>query len=352
MAITVTTLAHITSHEGVFELKDPDARLHAFVAVHSTVRGPGAGGTRFWGYDGPDAALADALRLSEGMSYKNAVAELPLGGGKGVVMKPDGPFDREAVFDAYGRGVEALGGMYITAEDVGVTPGDMAVIARHTKHVAGLDDGAAASGDPSPVTARGVFMGIQACAARAFGRMDLAGKHVAVQGVGHVGAYLCEYLHGAGARLTVCDVDQQALSAVVERFGARVVAPDDIFDVDADVFAPCALGGVLNRDTVERLCVKVVAGGANNQLADPWVGDRLVERGIVYAPDFVINGGGIINVAAEVSGHYDPAWVDSKLKALFDNLNRVLDIALTNGQSTQNVAEEFARSRLVGSPVG
>lgn len=394
IAMSIEKLKNITSHHAVFEVSDPRAKLHGFIAVHSTALGPAAGGTRFWSYASREEALNDALRLSEGMSYKNAMAALPLGGGKAVIIKPQGAFDREALFEAYGRAIDTLAGLYITAEDVGVTPDDMVVIARKTRHVAGLPmDGegaappraaapekgffagikslfgrkaqetsaadtagagfpnyAAASGDPSPVTARGVFRGIQACADRKLGSSDLTGRRVAVQGVGHVGAYLCQHLFNAGALLTVTDVNQAALEEMVSRFGATVVAPDAIYDVEADIFAPCALGGVLNQDTVERLRVQIVAGGANNQLATPDMGEALVRRDILYAPDYVINGGGIINVAAEVSGRYDPEWVDTKLDALMDNLGRVLDIAIAGGVSTQSVADEFAQARLAAEP--
>ncbi len=339
-------LDNVPSHEAVYEILDPNVGLHAFVAVHSTELGPSAGGTRFWRYASRDEALADALLLSEGMSYKNAVADLPLGGGKGVVLRPEGAFDRPALFEAYGRALDQIGGSYITAEDVGVTPEDMRDVARGTTYVAGLPEGASASGDPSPVTALGVYWGIKACAERRFGSADLTGLRVAVQGVGHVGAFLCEHLRQAGAELVVADIDAGATARMAERFGARVVEPDAIYDADVDVFSPCALGGVLNWDTIERLTAQVVAGGANNQLAESAVGDALWERGVLYAPDFVINGGGIINVAAEVSGHYDPAWVRSKVENLSGNLGRILDLACEGDTSPHHIALTFAKDRL------
>ncbi len=342
----VQKLDNVPSYEAVYEISDPAAKLFGYVAIHSTVRGPGCGGTRLWRYDSLQAALSDVLKLSQGMSFKNAMADLPLGGGKAVIIKPEGDFDREALFDAYGRAIDSLGGIYITAEDVGVTPRDMTIIARHTRYVAGLPDGDAASGDPSPVTARGVFKGLLACAERQFGSRDLRGRRVAVQGVGHVGAYLCDHLHNAGAELVVCDVNADAVTEVARRYHAEVVAPDDIYDADVDIFSPCALGGILTADTVRRLKAKVVAGGANNQLADPAVGQLLMDKGVLYAPDYVINGGGIINVAGELSGRYDPQWVDDKLDALIGNLEVVLDTALAQGRPTHEIADETARSRL------
>ncbi len=333
-------------HESVTFFADPPAGLRAIIAVHSTARGPGAGGVRFWSYPSSAEALTDVLRLSRGMSYKNAMADLPLGGGKAVLMKPAGAFDRAVLFEAYGRCVDSLGGRYITAEDVGVGVEDMRAVRRATRHVGGLPEGEAASGDPSPATAKGVFLGVRSVARRALGRDDLAGVTVAVQGVGHVGERLCRLLARAGASLIVADVARGVAARVAEELGGRAVAPEDIYDAEADIFAPCALGAIINPSTIERLRVKAVAGGANNQLATPDIGDRLAERGILYAPDYVINAGGIINIAAEVSGRYDPAWVEEKLAASNATLEAVFDRAAAEGRPTHAVADEMALERI------
>jgi leucine dehydrogenase len=301
-----------------------------------------------WNYATADEAFVDALRLSEGMSYKNAMADLPLGGGKAVIWGNSKTDKTPAMFRALGRAIETLKGKYWSAEDVGVSVADMAYAAEETKYVAGLSTGKAASGDPSPVTARGVFGGIQACAQRAFGTDDLNGKHVVVQGVGHVGGYVCEHLAKAGARLTIADVNQDTLKAVAAATGAKIVNPDEIYDVAADVFSPNALGAIVNPQTLPRFRTTVIAGGANNQLSTPDMGDKLREAGILYAPDYVINGGGIINVAAEISGQYDPAWVDAKVDRLVRTLGEVLDQAQREGRATNRVADEIARKRIGG----
>ncbi|MGD2132900.1 MAG: Glu/Leu/Phe/Val dehydrogenase family protein, partial [Maricaulaceae bacterium] len=260
--------------------------------------------------------------------------------------KPEGDFDRTALFESYGRCIEAMGGKYVTAEDVGVGVDDMRAVRRSTRFVAGLPEGEAASGDPSPVTAKGVFLGLRTAVARGLGREDLQGVRVVVQGTGHVGAHLCGLLAEAGAVLTVADVDEDAARVVAERCGAKLIKPDEVYDQDADVFAPCALGAVINPDTVDRLKVKVVAGGANNQLSVPEMGERLAERGVLYAPDYVINGGGIINVAAEVSGRYDPEWVETKLVQLNKTLETVFDRAKAEGRPTHVIADEMAQERI------
>jgi leucine dehydrogenase len=338
-------------HESVSFFVEPEAGLKAIIAIHSTALGPGAGGVRYWSYPSSAEALTDVLRLSRGMSFKNAMADLALGGGKAVVMKPAGPVDRAALFEAYGRCVEALGGRYITAEDVGVGVDDMAAVRRATAHVGGLVEGKAASGDPSPVTARGVFLGIQSVARRALGRDDLAGVKVAVQGVGHVGGGVCRLLKEAGAELVVSDVNEVALAALASELGARAVLSEAIYDIEADIFSPCALGAVINPSTIDRLKVKAVAGGANNQLSTPDMGDRLMEKGILYAPDYVINSGGIINIAAEVegriSGRYDPAWVEAKVQASNKTLEAVFDRAAAERRPTHAVADEMAKERIL-----
>ncbi len=337
-------------HEGVHSFFDEKTGLKCIIAVHSTARGPAAGGCRMWPYASAEAALEDALRLSRAMSYKNAMADLELGGGKAVIIGDSRTQKTPALFEAFGRAVDAVGGRYWTAEDVGVSPADLMSARRATRYVAGLEGHAAASGDPSPVTAEGVFRGVRLAVKRALKR-DLDGVTVAVQGVGHVGAYLAEKLHAAGAKLILTDVNEQALAEVAARTDAKVVAPGAIFDAEADVFAPCALGGAINTSTLPRLKARIIAGGANNQLADPEIGRALFERGMLYAPDYVINGGGIINVAAEIRGlergeAFDPAWVAAKLDRLMVTLEEVLDRALAEGRPTHEIANEMAKARI------
>ncbi len=335
-------------HESVHHFFDAKTGLRAIIAIHSTARGPAAGGSRMWNYATADEAVVDALRLSEGMSYKNAMADLPLGGGKAVIWGNSRTDKTPDLFRALGRAINSLDGRYWSAEDVGVSVQDMAFAAEETKYVSGLSTGKAASGDPSPVTAKGVFLGLKAAALRAFGTDDLNGRTIAVQGVGHVGAYLCGRLAKVGARLVITDVNTETLDQVARATGAQVVAPADIYDVAADIFSPNALGAIINPDTLPRLRARVIAGGANNQLATPDMGDRLSEKAIVYAPDYVINGGGIINVASEISGAYDPAWVEAKLQRLIQTLGEVLDQAQREGRATNRVADEIARSRIAG----
>jgi leucine dehydrogenase len=330
-------------HESVHHFFDAKTGLRAIIAIHSTKRGPGGGGCRMWNYATSDDMLTDALRLSEGMSYKNAMADLPLGGGKAVIWGDSKTQKTPELFRALGRAIDSLDGKYWSAEDVGVSVADMAYAAEETKYVAGLPG---KSGDPSPVTAKGVYLGMKEAAARAFGSDDLRGRKIAVQGVGHVGAYLCEHLHKAGADLTLTDVNQEALQAVAKATGAKIVAPDMIYDVEADIFSPNALGAIVNPKTIDRFTAKVIAGGANNQLATPDMGEKLMERGITYAPDYVINGGGIINVAAEISGNYDPAWVEQKVQTLGRTVGEVLDAALKQRRATNRVADEMAHRRI------
>jgi leucine dehydrogenase len=338
------------NHEGVHAFHDEATGLKTIIAVHSTTLGPAAGGCRMWPYESAEAALTDALRLSRAMSYKNAMAGLELGGGKSVIIGDSRRDKTPALFQAFGRAVERVGGRYWTAEDVGVSPADLEEARKETRYVAGLEGHAAASGDPSPVTAEGVFRGVRLCVERAYGR-DLKGVTVAIQGVGHVGAYLAEKLHAAGAQLVITDVNQAALDRVAAATGARVVAPEAIFDAEAEVFAPCALGGAVNAGTLGRLKGRVVAGGANNQLASPEIGRALFDKGLLYAPDYVINGGGIINVAAEIRGlesgtAFDQGWVDAKLDRLALTLAEVLDRAAAEGRPTHEVADQMARERI------
>jgi len=337
------------AHEGVHLFHDEKSGLKAIIALHSTARGPAAGGTRMWDFANGEAMLKDVLRLSQGMSYKNAMADLPLGGGKAVIWGNAKTDKSPELFRAFGRAVESLKGRYYTAEDVGIDVADMEIVRQETAYVAGLDHGEAASGDPSPITAMGVFLGIVETAKRALGSDDLTGRTVAVQGVGSVGGYTCDHLAKAGANLIITDIDQAALKAVADRTGARIVGPDEIYDVEADIFAPCALGAVVNEQTLERFKVKAIAGGANNQLVMPEMGELLRRKGILYAPDYVINGGGIINVAAEISGNYSREWVDAKLSRLVQTLGEVLDEALSSGKPTNAVADTIARARIAAA---
>lgn len=336
-------------HEGVHFFSDEPSGLKAVIAIHSTALGPSSGGTRMWDYADSNSMLTDVLRLSQGMSYKNAMASIPHGGGKAVIWGNSKTDKSEALFRAFGRAVESLQGRYWTAEDVGIDTADIEIAAQETRYAAGLTTGVAASGDPSPVTALGVFKGIQQTAMRAFGSDDLNGKTVSVQGVGSVGGYTALHLAEAGANLVITDIDQDALADIAKRTGAKIVAPEEIYDVDADIFSPNALGAIINEDTLKRLKVKAIAGGANNQLSVPAMGEFVRRAGILYAPDYVINGGGIINVAAEISGDYSRQWVDQKLETLIETLGSVLDDSLSSGRPTNEVADEIARARIAAA---
>ncbi len=341
------------AHEEVHAFHDAKSGLKCLIAIHSTALGPSAGGCRMWDYPSAEEALTDALRLSRAMSYKNAMADIPLGGGKAVIIGDSRSQKTPALFEALGRAVESLGGRYWAAEDVGISPEDLAHARKHSRHIAGLDGHPAASGDPSPVTADGVFRGIELCVWRAL-RRKLDGVTVAIQGVGHVGAYLAQRLHGAGAQLIIADVNAEAAAEVAARTGAKVVAASAIFDVEADVFAPCALGGAINADTLPRLKARIIAGGANNQLATPEIGQAVFADGVLYAPDYVINGGGIINVAGEIRAldrdeAFDPAWVEAKVARMIVTLGEVLDRSLTEARPTHEVANHLAQARIAAA---
>ena len=328
-------------------LEDKSAALDGIIVVHSTTLGPGAGGCRLWHYPDLDQAFTDAFRLAEGMSYKNAMAGLPFGGAKAVLRRPDGPFDRTALFRAFGRAVAALGGRYVTAEDVGTSVADMHEVASETRHVAGLAAvGAAAGGDPSPWTAQGVFGAIEAGAAFALGS-DLKGLTVAVQGTGNVGAELCRRLADAGARLVIADVAPGRRDRLATILGARVVGADAIASVEADIFVPCALGGVLDESTVAAMKAKLVCGGANNQLATREIADMLRERGIAYVPDYVANAGGIISVSAEYLGE-SAASVASRVAQIGPRVSAILEEASRRDLSPATVADETAE-RLIAN---
>ncbi|MBW6529532.1 amino acid dehydrogenase [Sphingomonas sp. RRHST34] len=337
------------AHEGLHLFADPASGLKAAVAVHSTALGPAAGGVRFWHYADDSRALTDALRLSRGMSYKNAMAGLALGGGKGVVLASrPGETISEAQLRAFGRAVESLGGRYVTAEDVGMSEARMKVIAEETRYVSGLPVAqGAAGGDPGPYTAHGVYLGVRAAAKRGLGSDDVRGVRVAIQGLGSVGGGLAKLLARDGAVLTLADVDQARAERLAAELGATVVAPEAILSADVDIVSPNALGAILTEQSIPALKAKIVAGGANNQLATAADGRRLHDAGVVYAPDYVINAGGIINVGLEYLGHGDEAEVMARIAQIPGRLDQVWDEAAATGDPTAEVADRIAR-RLIG----
>jgi leucine dehydrogenase len=335
-------------HEQVSLWHDASSGYRGIIAIHSTRLGPALGGTRLWRYATDRDALVDALRLARSMTYKAAVAGLDLGGGKSVVLapgEPGGGGSREALFRAHGRHIASLHGRYIATEDVGTSPTDMAYARAETAHVVGLPD---RSGDPSPVTAYGVFCGIKACLRERWGDESPEGRTVAIQGVGHVGYALARLLHEAGARLVVTDVDPARVEQAVQAFGAGAVAEEDIYGSVADVFAPCALGGAINDRTLPRLAAGIVAGGANNQLAEPRHGHALAERGVLYAPDYVINAGGLISVNAEREG-WPPERAREMTGAIYDTLRRVFRLARDGGIANHQAADRLAEQRLAAA---
>ena len=329
-------------HEQLVLCSEPTAGYRGIVAIHSTQLGPALGGTRFWNYASDEEAIIDALRLARGMTYKNAVAGLNLGGGKSVIIGDNKTANREMLFRAHGRFVEGLGGRYVTAEDVGTSTSDMDFVHMETEYVTGL---AGRSGDPSPVTAHGVFRAIQASAKRRWNSDDLTGKTVALQGCGHVGYYLAKELHAAGASLIVTDIDAERVKRTVAEFKAKAVSLEEIYGVKADIFAPCALGAILNDKTIPQLKVEIVAGAANNQLAEERHGDALEQRKILYAPDYVANAGGVINVYGEIAG-WDPQRALRKADEIYATTLGVYELAETEGIPTYKAADRLAERRL------
>ena len=327
-------------HEQVVFVSEPKSGLKGIIAVHNTNLGPAMGGCRMWNYASEALAVNDVLRLSRGMTYKNAVAGLPIGGGKSVIIGNPKTDKTPALFEALGEALERLSGRYITAEDVGTSPQDMAHVATKTRYVAGLGS----SGDPSPYTALGCFVGAQAAVKHHFKRDSMEGLTVALQGLGHVGYDYARRLHEAGAKLMVADIDEAALERARAEFGAEVVGVDAIYDVDADIYAPCALGATLNPNTLSRLRAKIVAGGANNQLATADIGDLLRQKKVLYAPDFVLNAGGIIKVCYEYLKKPE-ADVEAHVREISSTLAEIFARADREGRSTAVVADELARSR-------
>ena len=330
-------------HEQVLFCNDAKTGLKAIIAVHNTVLGPALGGTRMWKYDNEADALHDVLRLSRGMTYKNSISGLDLGGGKAVIIGDARTMKSEALFRRFGQFVNGLAGKYITAEDVGISPDDMVHVSKETNHVVGLPG---KSGDPSPVTAYGVYMGMKACAKMQFGTDSLNGKTVAVQGVGHVGQYLVKHLAAEGAKIFITDIHEETLKKVAETYGASVVAPQEIYDVPIDIYAPCALGATVNDDTLARLSCSIISGAANNQLADEQKhGLSVMEKGILYAPDYAINAGGVINCFSEVSG-LSLEWSQQKAGEIYQTIYQILERSKNEGIPTYQIANRMAEERI------
>ncbi|UXH44519.1 branched-chain amino acid dehydrogenase [Rossellomorea vietnamensis] len=332
-------------YEQLVFCQDEASGLKAIIAIHDTTLGPALGGTRMWTYESEEAAIEDALRLARGMTYKNAAAGLNLGGGKTVIIGDPRKDKNEEMFRAFGRYIQGLNGRYITAEDVGTTVADMDLIHEETDYVTGISPAFGSSGNPSPVTAYGVYRGIKAAAKEAFGTDSLEGKTIAVQGVGNVAYNMCRHLHEEGANLIVTDINKEAVQRAVDEFGAKAVDINDIYGVDCDIFAPCALGAIINDETIPQLKAKVIAGAANNQLKETRHGDAIHEMGIVYAPDYVINAGGVINVADELYG-YNSERAMKKVEQVYNNVERVIEIANRDNVPTYVAADRMAEERI------
>ena len=332
-------------YEQIVYFSDDQSGLRAIVAIHSTALGPALGGTRFYPYANEDDALVDVLRLAKGMTYKAAAAGLDLGGGKGVIIGDPRRIKTEELLRAYGRFVETLGGRYITAEDVGTALGDMDIVRRESRWVTGCSHTYGGSGDPSPVTAYGVLQGIKACLLEVYGNAHLSGRTVALQGVGKVGHALCGYLVAEGVKVTIADADVDNLARAVSDHGVETAPPEKIHALEVDVFAPCALGAVINDDTISDLNCKIVAGAANNQLALEAHGDKLRDLGILYAPDFVINAGGLINVEDELRG-YDRGRAMSRVEGIYKQLQHICAMSRERNISTARAAMEYAEDRI------
>ncbi|MEQ7872850.1 Glu/Leu/Phe/Val dehydrogenase dimerization domain-containing protein [Sphingomonas sp. ASV193] len=336
------------AHEALHFVTDRATGLRAIIAVHSTHLGPAGGGTRFWHYADDADALTDALRLSRGMSYKNAMAGLPLGGGKAVILANADRSKDEALVAAFGRAVDSLGGQYVTAEDVGMSVADMMTIAGQTRFVAGLPvEGGAVGGDPGPHTSLGVFLGIKAAVRRALGKDSLAGLHLAIQGAGSVAGGVARLAAAEGARLSIADVDAARVERLAAETGATIVPVDALLSTPADVVSPCALGAILTEESIAALDTPIVAGGANNQLATPEDGTRLMERGILYAPDYVINAGGIINVSTEYVKDGGPELVRQRIEAIPGRLEQIWSESAASGRDPAAVADSMAQA-LIG----
>jgi leucine dehydrogenase len=341
-------LPDFDAHEAVHFVCDRESGLRAIIGIHSTHRGPAGGGTRFWHYADPDQALADVLRLSRGMSYKNAMAGLAMGGGKAVILADAQRTKTPQMLAAFARGVDRLGGAYVTAEDVGMSVADMVAISGQTRFVAGLPaQGGAVGGDPGPHTSLGVFLGVRAAVKRALGKDSLAGLHLAIQGAGSVAGGLARHAAKDGARISIADIDTARAQRLADEVGGSVVDPSQVMTLEADVLSPNALGAIFDEASIAALRVPVIAGGANNQLARPDDGDRLQARGILYAPDYVINAGGIINVATEYLKDGDQAEVTRKIEQIPVRLEEIWAESAATGQNPAAVADLMAQ-RLIG----
>ncbi len=341
-------LPDFDDHEGVHIFRDPACGLTAVIAVHSTALGPSAGGVRFWHYADKSAAITDALRLSRGMSYKNAMAGLPMGGGKGVILAGEDRVKTPELIAAFGRAVDSLGGRYVTAQDVGMSEADMIALSQVTRYVSGLPPkNGGAGGNPGPSTAQGVFLGVKAAIRHRLGADSAKDVRIAIQGVGSVGGGLARRLAAEGARLTIADVNADRANTLAKEIGATAVHADEIMTVDADVFSPNALGAILNKESIGKLKAGIVAGGANNQLATRADGNRVLERGILYAPDYVINAGGIINVALEYLGQGDRSEVNNRIEQIPARLTGIWQESERTGIPASDVADAMAK-KLIG----
>jgi leucine dehydrogenase len=341
-------LPDFDDHEALHIFRDSCSGLTALIAIHSTNLGPAAGGARFWHYADDGAAITDALRLSRGMSYKNAMANLPMGGGKAVILADQSRTKTPALIAAFARAVNALQGQYVTAQDVGMSLDDMITIGQSTKYVSGLPPKSGqAGGDPGPSTALGVYLGVTAAVAYKLGHSGMKGVHVAIQGVGSVGSGLARYLAADGARLTFADADTEKANRLAQELGGQVVAPDAILSIDADVFSPCALGAILTETSIATLRASIVAGGANNQLSVPSDADLLVAKNVLYAPDYVINAGGIINVALGYLGTEDSQGVRDRIAKIPERLTMIWDQSKASGENPALVADRLAQG-LIG----
>jgi leucine dehydrogenase len=342
---TFGCIANHGDHEQVVFCNDKRVGLKAIIAIHNTALGPALGGTRMWPYKNENEALVDVLRLSKGMTYKAAAAGLNLGGGKAVIIGDPKTQKSEALFRAFGQFINSLNGRYITAEDVGTGVQDMEYIFMESPWVTGIPKDFGGSGDPSPYTAHGVLMGIKAGAKEAFGSDDLKGKKVAVQGLGNVGTHLVKYLVEAGAKVFVSDIDPEKIKKHVQTYSVEGVAPESILYTDCDILAPCALGAVINDESIGKIKCKVVAGGANNQLAEAKHGDQLKTKNILYVPDYVINAGGLMNVFVELEG-YSPDRAFDKTRKVYDNCMKVFEVAKRDGVGTHLAADRMAEERM------
>jgi len=330
-------------HEQIVYARDESVGLRAIIAIHSTVRGPALGGSRFWNYASEEDALFDVLRLSRGMTLKNAAAGLDLGGGKAVIIGDPQKLKSRAFLNSYGRFIDSLNGKYYTAEDVNISAADVAMINETTKFVVGTPE---VSGDPAPFTARGVYMGMKAGAKVVFDTDSLEGKTIAVQGVGSVGYKLCEFLKKEGAKIIVSDINSASVQKAVQELGATAVSPEEIIASECDIFAPCAMGAVLNTSNISILKCKLIAGAANNVLLDIGTGDKLAEMGILYLPDYIVNAGGVINCGMEATGGHDPDVVTKKVDEIYATTEKIIELAKQSKTAIHRAADEYALSQV------